>query len=184
MTVLIDILRFAVLSSAAALIADALHRLLAYLRRLIGRTSVSAGGVDACGLAGADVRKQAQANVGSCTSESQITEATVSVEEGSNLYTVTGGKVYLTGPYEGAPFGLSVPLPAKASPFDLGNIILRAAIYICSHAAQLSLTSKAFPTIIDGIPLQINHVNKNINGVGGPPFTFNPTNCTPMAVTG
>jgi hypothetical protein len=37
------------------------------------------------------------------------------------------------------------------------------------------------PTIIDGIPLEIRHVNVNINRPG---FTFNATNCSPLAVTG
>ena len=32
-----------------------------------------------------------------------------------------------------------------------------------------------------GIPLQIKHVNVNINRPG---FTFNPTNCNPTTVTG
>ena len=85
-----------------------------------------------------------------------------------------GGKVYLTGPYEGAPFGLSIVNPAKAGPFDLGTVVGRAANYIDPYTMQVTDTSDAFPTIIDGIPLQTKHVNRNINRPG---FTFNPTNC-------
>ena len=181
MTLVLVVTRFIALSAAAALVADILHRFLAYLRRLIGRTSVAAGGVEACGLAGADVRKRAHANAGTCTSESQIGEAIVSVGEANDPYTVTGGKLYLTGPYKGAPSGLSVPLPAKASPFNLGNIISRAKTYIDFYTKHVRLTSTRFPQIIDGIPLQIKHVNIGINRPG---FTFNPTNCHPMAITG
>ena len=36
-------------------------------------------------------------------------------------------------------------------------------------------------TILDGIPLQIKHVNVTIDRPG---FTFNPTNCDPLAITG
>jgi hypothetical protein len=39
----------------------------------------------------------------------------------------------------------------------------------------------AIPSIIEGIPLQIKHVNVNITRPG---FTFNPTSCSPMQVTG
>jgi hypothetical protein len=39
--------------------------------------------------------------------------------------------------------------------------------------------------MIEGIPLQIKHVDVNINGVGGNnKFTINPTNCNPTQITG
>ena len=105
---------------------------------------------------------------------------------GGEPFTVTGGKVYLTGPYEGAPFGLSIVNPANAGPFHLGNVIVRAKIAVDPHTAELTITSDnsgpyKIPTIIDGIPLEIKHVNVTINRQG---FTFNPTNCAAMAITG
>jgi hypothetical protein len=127
-----------------------------------------------------------QANAGTCGADTQIGETIVSVGLGGDPFTVTGGKVYITGPYKGAPFGLSIVNPAKAGPFDLGKVIVRAKIDVDEETAALTITTDTsgqykIPTIIDGIPLQIKHVNVNINRPG---FTFNPTNCSPLAITG
>ncbi len=137
-------------------------------------------------LTGVELCGEAQANAGTCGPNSLIGETTVSVGLGGNPYTVKGGKVYITGPYEGAPFGLSIVNPAKAGPFDLGQVIVRAKIEVDPTTAALTVTSDttgsyAIPQMIRGIPLQIKHVNVTINRPG---FTFNPTNCEPMKVTG
>jgi len=129
---------------------------------------------------------EAEANAGTCGSESLIGETVVSVGLGGNPFSVTGGKVYITGPYAGAPYGLSIVNPAKAGPFDLGNVIVRAKIEVDPITAALTVTTDdsgpyAIPQILDGIPLQIKHINVSINR---PDFTFNPTNCAPMAITG
>ncbi len=130
--------------------------------------------------------EEAQANAGTCGPESLIGETTVSVGLGGNPYTVKGGKVYITGPYDGAPYGLSIVNPAKAGPFDLGEVIVRAKIEVNPENAAITITSNstgpyAIPQIIDGIPLQIKHVNVSINR---PEFTFNPTNCSPQEIGG
>ncbi|HEY3866527.1 MAG TPA: hypothetical protein VGL54_10640 [Solirubrobacteraceae bacterium] len=137
-------------------------------------------------LTGVPLCGEAQADAGTCPAASLIGETVVSVGLGGDPYTVTGGKVYLTGPYEGAPFGLSIVNPADAGPFHLGNVIVRARIEIDPHTAALTVTSDAsgpyaIPPMIDGIPLQIKHINVTIDRPG---FTFNPTNCAKMAITG
>ncbi|HEY5287942.1 MAG TPA: hypothetical protein VIJ50_12620 [Solirubrobacteraceae bacterium] len=129
---------------------------------------------------------EAEANAGTCGPESLIGETVVSVGLGSTPFSVTGGKVYITGPYHGAPYGLSIVNPAKAGPFDLGNVIVRAKIEVDPITAALTVTTDtsgpyAIPQILDGIPLQIKHINVSISR---PDFTFNPTNCTPTAITG
>jgi hypothetical protein len=129
---------------------------------------------------------EAEADAGTCSPESLIGETVVSVGLGGNPFSVRGGKVYITGPYDGAPFGLSIVNPAKAGPFDLGNVIVRARIEVAPITAALTVTTDdsgpyAIPQILDGIPLQIKHVNVSINR---PDFTFNPTNCAPMAIAG
>ena len=129
---------------------------------------------------------EAQANAGTCGPESLIGHTTVSVGVGGNPYTVVGGEVFITEGYKGAPYGLSIVNPAKAGPYDLGKVIVRAKIEVDPITAVLTVTTDTIgpykiPTIIDGIPLQIQHVEVSIDRPG---FTFNPTNCSPLSITG
>jgi hypothetical protein len=138
-------------------------------------------------LTGVELCGEAQANAGTCGPNSLIGETTVSVGLGGDPYSVTGGKVYITGPYEGAPFGVSVAVPAKAGPYDLGTVVVRGRIEVDPQSSALTVTTNspsqgyAIPRILDGIPLQIRHVNFETTRPG---FTFNPTNCNPLSVTG
>jgi hypothetical protein len=137
-------------------------------------------------LSGVKLCGEAEANAGTCGPESEIGETIVSVGVGNDPFTVNGGKVYITGPYKGAPFGLSIVNPAVAGPFNLGKVIVRAKIEVNPITAALTIASDnegpyKIPTILDGIPLQIKHVNVTIDRPG---FTFNPTNCEKMAITG
>ena len=42
----------------------------------------------------------------------------------------TSGRVYLAGPYKGAPLSLVVIAPAVAGPFDLGTVVTRVALHV------------------------------------------------------
>jgi hypothetical protein len=137
-------------------------------------------------LATVKLCKEAQANAGTCGPESLIGHTTVSVGVGGNPYSVTGGEVFITEGYKGAPYGLSIVNPAKAGPFDLGQVIVRAKIEVDRITSVLTITTDdtgpyKIPTILDGIPLQIQHINVAIDRPG---FTFNPTNCSQMPITG
>jgi uncharacterized repeat protein (TIGR01451 family) len=123
---------------------------------------------------------EAEANAGTCSEASRIGTATVAAGAGS-LPLWLSGRVYLTGPYGGAPFGLSVVVPAKAGPFDLGNEVVRSAISIDPHTAQVTVASEPLRLIRDGIPFRLKTVNVTIDR---PEFTFNPTDCEPLRVTG
>ena len=83
-------------------------------------------------LTGVELCPEPRANEGLCGENSKVGEATIGVGVGNQPFTVTGGKFYLTGPYNGsggctvgeagcAPFGLTFEVPAKAGPFDLAN---------------------------------------------------------------
>jgi hypothetical protein len=140
-------------------------------------------------LTGVPLCPEAQANAGTCPAASQIGETIVSVGVGGDPFTVTGGKVYITEKYAGAPFGLSIVNPATAGPFDLQEgrpVVVRAKIEVDPSTSALTITTDAagphvIPTMVEGFALQIQHVNVLINRPG---FTFNPTNCNPLKITG
>jgi hypothetical protein len=136
-------------------------------------------------LSGIPLCAEAQANAGSCSQASEIGHTVVSVGLGGDPFSVVGGEVFLTQKIAGspadAPFGLSIVNPAVAGPFNLGKVIVRATIEVDPHTAQLTVTTTEIPHILDGVPLQIKHVNVTIDRPG---FTFNPTNCSKTAVTG
>ncbi len=136
-------------------------------------------------LTGVTLCPTAQANAGTCPQGSLIGHSSVSVGVGSDPFTVSGGQVYLSETYEGAPFGLSISTPAIAGPFNLGNVIVRARIEVDPHTAALTVTTDesgpyAIPHVLDGVPLDIRHVNVTVDRQG---FTFNPTNCSPQGIT-
>jgi hypothetical protein len=128
-----------------------------------------------------------QAAQGTCGEGSLIGETSVETGPGADPFLVTGGKVYITGPYKGAPYGLSIVVPAKAGPYTLsgttgnGTVVVRSAISVNPETAALTVTADPLPTALDGIPLQLRLVNVTINRPG---FTFNPTSCGKTAVTG
>jgi hypothetical protein len=162
-------------------------------------------------LPGVELCPEPQANLGECAANSLIGESTVSVGVGGDPYTDTGGKFYLTGPYNGtgscttgtpgcAPFGITFEVPAKAGPFDLERntanpagedpcdcVIVRGKIEINPITAAITITSNppgtpdSIPTSIENIPLEIQHVNAITTRSN---FQFNPTNCNKMEVTG
>jgi hypothetical protein len=119
---------------------------------------------------------EAQANVGTCAPASEIGEATATAGAGAEPYAFSG-PVYLTGPYDGAPYGLSVVVPAVAGPFDLGEVITRAAIEVERYGGRVVVTA-SIPSIQEGVPLRLRTLSVAVNR---PNFLFNPTDCSPLA---
>ncbi len=134
-----------------------------------------------------------QASKGECPQASEIGTTTVGVGPGEDPFYLPeqglpANKVYLTGPIppeganqSGAPFGLSIVVPAIAGPFDLGTVVMRAKVEVDLHTAQLTISSDPLPSIREGIPLDIRTLNITIDRAG---FILNPTSCAPQRIAG
>jgi hypothetical protein len=126
-----------------------------------------------------------QASRGTCSADSQIGHVQVLTGPGAEPFLVTDGKIYITGPYKGAPYGLSIVVPAKAGPYTIagpngtGTVVVRAAVNVDPHTAALTVASDPLPTVLDGIPLQLKRVDVSIDKPG---FVFNPTTCNKLAI--
>jgi hypothetical protein len=116
----------------------------------------------------------------SCPAASQL--GTVDVGAGAGPTPIyVSGKAYLAGPYKGAPLSLVVITPAVAGPFDLGNVVVRNALYVDPETTRIHAVSDPLPTILQGIPLDLRSVAIKMDR---PNFTLNPTDCSPLAVLG
>jgi hypothetical protein len=114
----------------------------------------------------------------SCPSASQVGRTLSGYGVGPAL-TYAAGRIYLAGPYHGAPLSLVTVNSATVGPFDLGTIVIRSAFQVDPHTAQLRIDSSAsdpIPHIIDGIPLHLREVRIYVDR---PNFTHNPSSCQP-----
>jgi hypothetical protein len=114
----------------------------------------------------------------SCPVASQVGRTLTGYGVGPAL-TYAAGRIYLAGPYHGAPLSLVTVNSATVGPFDLGTIVIRSAFQVDPHTAQLRIDSSAsdpIPHIIEGIPLHLREVRIYVDR---PNFTHNPSSCEP-----
>lgn len=116
----------------------------------------------------------------SCPAESQVGTASVAAGTGPAPYRIDG-KVFLSGPYHGAPLSLAVVTPATAGPFDLGTVVVRVALFVDPETAQIHAVSDPVPHVFGGTLLSIRSVEMKMDR---PNFTLNPTSCEPFATAG
>jgi hypothetical protein len=122
----------------------------------------------------------AQAAAGTCGAETRLGSTTVAVGTGTNPFPLRG-TVSLAGPYKGAPYSLSIAVPAKAGPLDLGLVVVRSPLVIDANKGRASAPVDDLPQIIGGIPMHYRSVSVALDRPG---FMFNATNCSAQTVVG
>jgi hypothetical protein len=116
----------------------------------------------------------------SCPVASEIGHSLVGAGVGSVL-AYTPGKVYLAGPFEGAPFSVAAITSAKVGPFDLGTVVVHLPLLINPLTATVSIPAGAadqIPHIIDGIVIHVRDIRVYVDRSQ---FMINPTSCNPLS---
>jgi hypothetical protein len=114
----------------------------------------------------------------SCPAASQVGSVTVGAGPGPDPF-YTEGRAYLAGPYKGAPLSFAFITPAVAGPFDLGTVVVRAAVQVDPETTQVTVRTDPIPQMLDGVPLRIRSL---ITRIDRPDFTLNPTNCAAKTI--
>ncbi len=112
----------------------------------------------------------------SCPATSEVGHTLVGSGVGPSLAYVPG-KLYLAGPYNGAPLSIVAVTAAKAGPFDLGTVVVRDALRINPETAEVFIDatgSDPIPHIIHGIPVHLRDIRIYTDR---PDFVLNPTSC-------
>ncbi len=112
----------------------------------------------------------------SCPAASQIGRTLVGAGVGS-LLTYVPGKIYLAGPYNGAPLSMVAITSGVVGPFDVGTVVIRQAFRIDPETAEVFIDagkSDPIPHIIQGIPVHARDIRAYVDK---PEFTLNPTSC-------
>jgi hypothetical protein len=118
----------------------------------------------------------------SCPVASEIGHTIVEAGVGSVL-AQNPGKIYLAGPYHGAPLSIVSITAAKVGPFDLGTVVIRFALDINPISGQVEVSgaqSDPIPHIIKGIVVHVRDIRVYMDR---PSFTLNPTDCAAQNVT-
>jgi hypothetical protein len=117
----------------------------------------------------------------SCPAGSRIGSTLAGAGAGSEL-TYVGGRLYLAGPYNGAPLSIVAIVPAVAGPFDAGTVLVRVALDLDPVSAAVVADGSAsdpIPHILRGIPLKVRDLRVMVDRDR---FVLNPTGCEPSQV--
>ncbi len=117
------------------------------------------------------------AALGACPAGSRLGSAFAEVGSGSSSAALRGD-VYVAGPYRRAPFSLLMTFGATIGPFDLGKMVVRAAIQIHGRTGRVTIATDPLPLLVEGVPARIQTIGMSLDRPGA---IRNPTSCEPAA---
>lgn len=116
----------------------------------------------------------------SCPAASRIGRVSITSGTGPAPYPVEG-TAYLAGPYAGAPLSMVVITPAIAGPYDLGTVVVRAALLVHPNTAMVTAVTDAIPDRQRGVELDLRQIKVDVDRSN---FSLNPTGCTARTFNG
>jgi hypothetical protein len=122
----------------------------------------------------------ATAAAGNCPDSSRVGSASVQTGVGPEPATLPG-QVFLAAPkVAGDPASLSVLVPAKLGPVDLGTIVVGVRLQLRPDGG-LTATTDALPQFQGGVPTAVRSVTTVLDRAG---FMRNPTSCGAQSSSG
>lgn len=116
----------------------------------------------------------------SCPDSSFIGTVKIAAGSGSNPLQLAGN-AYLAGPYKGAPLSMAIVTPALAGPFDLGDVVVHAAVFVEPETGQIHVVSDPIPDVVGGAKVDLRSLSVDLSRKY---FFRNGTSCKVSSVTG
>ncbi|HEU4944018.1 MAG TPA: hypothetical protein VFT10_02545, partial [Solirubrobacterales bacterium] len=110
-----------------------------------------------------------------CPLASQMGSVVAQIGSGPSSATLHG-RMYITGPYRRAPFGVLIEIPAVVGPFDLGTLALRGGAELDPRSGRLTVSTDRLPAAVEGVPVRFQTIELSMDRAG---LIRNPTNCSP-----
>jgi hypothetical protein len=136
-------------------------------------------------IKGVPLCSDADAAAATCPAASRIGSLQATTGPGPEPFTLPEpGKpqpqIYLSGPYQGAPFSIVSQVPAQAGPFDLGTLAVRSGLEVEPETGRAVVKADPLPQFFEGVGIAYRHLHAVVDR---PEFNLNPTDCREMAVT-
>ncbi|MBJ7458980.1 MAG: hypothetical protein JHD02_07330, partial [Thermoleophilaceae bacterium] len=126
----------------------------------------------------------ATATAGNCTDQSKVGDVLAKIGQFGQTLSLAG-KVYLTEGVGGDIAGMSIEVPAKAGPYDLGDYITQGRIQIRSTDHGISANFVDVPKMFKGVPTHIQSLDISLPGIAQAtqkPFLYNASACSPFSI--